>query len=74
MFLAATTYLFGIGGFLGGLITLVAFVLVAILVLWLLDKLLGALGVALPPPAWLLIKILIALVGLGYALRIFGIA
>jgi hypothetical protein len=74
MELLSTVYLFGISGFLGALISLVVFVLVAILVIWLLQLLLGALGVTLPPPAWLLIKIIIALLGLAYALRVFGIA
>jgi hypothetical protein len=66
--------IFGIGGLLGGLIALVLFVLVAILVIWLLQLLLTALGVTLPPNVWLLIKIIIALIGLAYALRVFGIA
>jgi hypothetical protein len=74
MELLSAVYLFGISGFLGALISLVVFVLVAILVIWLLQLLLGALGVNLPPPAWLLIKIIIALIGLAYALRVFGIA
>jgi len=52
----------------------VLFVLVAILVIWLLQLLLTALGVTLPPNVWLLIKIIIALIGLAYALRVFGIA
>jgi hypothetical protein len=67
-------YTFGVSGLLGGLIGLVLFVLVAVLVLWLLEKLLTAIGVALPPPVWLLIKIVIALLGLAYALRVFGVA
>ncbi len=72
--LAATTYFFGLSGVLGGLISLVVFVLIAVLVIWLLQLLLGALGVTLPPPVWLLIKIVIALLGLAYALRVFGVA
>lgn len=67
-------YSFGVGGLLGGLISLCVFVLVAVLVIWLLQLLLGALGVTLPPPVWLIIKIVIALIGLFYALRAFGVA
>lgn len=65
---------FGVSGILGGLISLCVFVLVAVLVIWLLQLLLGAIGVNLPPPVWLIIKIIIALVGLFYALRVFGVA
>lgn len=65
---------FGVTGILGGLIALCVFVLVAILVLWLLQLLLGALGVTLPPNVWLIIKIIIALIGILYALRVFGVA
>ncbi len=72
--LAAQVYIFGLSGVLGALISLVFFVLVAVLVIWLLQLLLGALGVTLPPPVWLLIKIIIALLALAYALRVFGVA
>lgn len=65
---------FGVSGVLGGLISLVVFILCAVLAIWLLKILLDAVGVSLPDPAWLLIKILIALVGLFYVLRAFGVA
>lgn len=73
-FVGAAVYLFGIGGVLGALVSLVFFVLVAVLVIWLLQLLLNAIGVALPSPVWLLIKIIIALLALAYALRVFGVA
>lgn len=72
--LAANVYLFGLSGWIGGLITLVVFAIVALLVIFVLQKILGAFGVQIPPNIWMLIQLLIVLIAIGLALRIFGVA
>lgn len=67
-------YSFGVGGLLGGLIQLLVLALVIIIVLWVVQLILGALGITVPPNIWLIIRVILALIVLLYALRIFGIA
>lgn len=62
-----------ITGILTGLLYFAIYVLVAIFVLWLLEKLFIAFKVTLDPSIWLVIRVILIIIGVLYLLHAFGV-